>query len=444
MKSLDRFGTPLRQVDAEICLEFEGHRSLTTAADIRQLQNGAIIFGVMSARPELYETELKRITGITTGGRGICSKGQVLFTRRELSIGDAGSLVSAEGLVQMIDIGAPFPSSSLHRSSPTCSLAIHNLLTLSAGRTNKHQTPTPLIKMRHFGIEAELSPLASYIDAARALEAGSQYQETFDLSLRSLRSGKRPADSWFDLADRICCFLSLQNLSSVWVSKMTMTSGTREWDRWISWASSPFTMHAKYFWDGLVRLEDALKLGLSQGAKRAIGEWGNLISYFSDAVSVSRYMETRALAAATLLDAVMNAYATTTNTSKYLTQSQEHKLRKLLKATVNDWHSEAASVGDDTLTDIKSNLAGVGRVPFKRRLQTAVSELKLPSGVPIDEIVPTRNALVHTGKFPDKVATDVKQQRRAYKSLMWVSVCLLFRLVGFKGDFRDFGNSIVP
>ena len=431
MKSLDRFGIPLRQVDALVSIEFENEQPLTGTADIRQMQNGAIIFGMITASDWLYQSPPTRLTGMTTEGSSICSKGQVVLTQSGISFGDAGSLGFAEGRIQRIDIGTPSPPTS---SSQKCSLAIHNLRTLSAGSARRRKTPILPLEVRQEGVEATLTPLASYADAAGALEAGSQYQATFNLELRSLRSGNRTADSWFELARRICSFLSLQNLSSVWVSKMTMSSATREWDRWISWASSPFTMHAKYVCNGIVKLEDALELGLAQGAKSSIENWGELISYFSDAASISRYIETRALAAATLLDAVLNAYATTAGTSKHLTPSQERKLIEFLKAAVDGWHAKSSVIGDDTLTDIKSSLAGVGRVPFKRRLQNAVSELKLPSGIPTDEIVPTRNALVHTGKFPRNVETGT-QRMRAYKELVWVDVALLWRLIGFRGPF---------
>ena len=440
MKSLDRFGTPLRQVEAIISLEFDGEQPLTGTADIRQMQNGAIIFGVITAGNTLYQSQPTRLSGITTEGHKICSKGQVLLTQMSMSFVEGDSVGFAEGRIQRIDIGAPAPPSS---SLQKCSLAIHNLRTLSAQRAKTLHIPIPPTKVCWFGVEATLTPLDSYADAAGALEAGSQHQATFNLTLRSLRSGRRSADSWVALARRICSFLSLQNLSSVWVSKMTMSSGAREWHRWISWASSPFTMDVKQFCDGIVELEDALKLSLSQGAKSAIEEWGGLISYFSDAVSVSRYMQMRALTAATLLDAVLNTYATERKIDKYLTSSQERKLSKTVKVAVDGWDIDAKVVDDDALEDIKSNLAGVGRVPFKRRLGRAVSELKLPSEVPIDEITSTRNALVHTGRFPKKMATDIRQQRLAYEKLVWVDVCLLFRLIGYKGHLRDFGSVIV-
>ncbi|MCH8089504.1 MAG: hypothetical protein IH955_05780 [Chloroflexi bacterium] len=153
----------------------------------------------------------------------------------------------------------------------------------------------------------------------------------------------------------------------------------------------------------------------------------NFVNYFVDVCARGPYLETKALAAATLLDSLSALYATVQDKDNILPakQFQEAILPKLREAI------DSLALRKELKAQLKGNLLGLYRKSFRNRLKFLMGELDIKiSNQTRQVVINTRNELVHLGQFPDKGPVD---PYTAYIYLLWVDYAALCKLLGYAG-----------
>ncbi len=153
----------------------------------------------------------------------------------------------------------------------------------------------------------------------------------------------------------------------------------------------------------------------------------NFIDYFSDVCARGPFLETKAPAAATLLDALTLMHASDNEHDLILCEEdfQKNVLPKL-KDTI-----EGLDLPLKIKEPMKQALQLVHRTSFRSRLLQLSHSLDLGLEKPVQNIViATRNKLVHDGKFPinKKVSSWT-----AYQCLLSTDYAILCRLTGYSG-----------
>ena len=147
-------------------------------------------------------------------------------------------------------------------------------------------------------------------------------------------------------------------------------------------------------WDAPVK--ETVEAWFSPTRPRLLGdeELAVCIRQHLDACSTELYLETRALAAATLLDVLAGRYAT-----NWSPQLQPHS------------------------------------IPFRRKLKRLLSDLSIGiSDRHLDAIIKARNSLVHSGSF---VTSEHDKTYSEYQNLMLLGRSILLRLIGFPSMLHE-------
>ena len=327
-------------------------------------------------------------------------------------------------------------------SAHECEATVHNFRPVSSGARR-----FPTIHANRFGISATLTPQDDYRDASSTLEYIGGNQSTYKLRMKSLRKGARKTSSWIALCNRICTFLSLQNLSSVWVSNVAFRKNHAEWDHWVYPASRPFSTAGKDVCDGIVWPSDALDIALSQSAPKRLRQWGYLVSYMLDAVTQNHELEYKTLLLCTMIDSVIRRHSEERSQKHFLTRGQRRAVTKGLSNWLNQWCFREQNVDSGDVSEIRGNISSIFRPAessFRDNIKLLILLYHLPTGVPVKDIVDARNSLVHRGVFPERIKGEFSQYSNIFRQVTWTSAALLWRLLGFQGRFPKFGYFYRP
>jgi hypothetical protein len=148
-----------------------------------------------------------------------------------------------------------------------------------------------------------------------------------------------------------------------------------------------------------------------------------MIDYFADVTAPGVYIQTKALTASTLLDALTNHYSAQARFENAVADPAWKKLRPILLAAIDAEFSKvglaAPSVG---------KIEGLRRYSFREKLEKLLAEKGIPKP-DLGQLIQIRDHLVHTGQFRDGGShTD------AFHLLLWTSYSVLARLAGYKGS----------
>jgi hypothetical protein len=153
-----------------------------------------------------------------------------------------------------------------------------------------------------------------------------------------------------------------------------------------------------------------------------------MIDAFIDAVGAGPFLETRTLAAASVLDALTGHYAASCGLTYYVDQPIWEGLRPDLKAAIKTV-CEAAGISEP----LDSSVEGLRRRTFRQLLKKLLDDHSLPVDR-ISEVIKIRNAIVHDGMFP----ADLRDHGEAYKLMIWTTMTALARLLGYQGNLPEY------
>lgn len=446
-----RVESTLRSVSLDGVLEIEGAGKIRTPVDIFQMSDGRIVFTAEFAGSyaRSYDDHSKPLYIRSIRGQDrsnpyctVRTKGHLLVTRAQSRVSEIGEYSSIEDIAFEVILLTYGARQLKELKAERCEATIHNFRPVrSAARQ------APLISLDHFGVSATLAPLDGYREVSGELERFGGNQSTYQLQLQSKRRGARRTSSWLSLCSRICTVLSLQNLASVWLSTVTFTHMTFRWEHWFFSPANPFSSAGKNVCDGMVSPMDALKIALSQSTPRKLRVLGSLVNHLLDAITLSHELDQRTLLLCTLIESIMS-HESGLQTSSYLfTKGQRKKAKAVLSTRLRKWAESEDGLNPEDLDTVIENLSWIFRPPsryFRDGLHYLIEAYSLPEAVPVENISSARNALVHTGKLRTGSTSGRMESRLVFQDVAWTSVALLWRLLGFRGDFSEFGTFSRP
>ena len=441
----------LRRVSLDGVIELAKGGSIHAPVDIFQLPNGQILFaaefaGSFTSGNSDYDgpPAVRFIRGRDrlNSDCSVRTKGPAIITHLQSRTGEFGEYSTIEGVASEVVLRIRAARQMKDLSARECEATVHNFRPV---RSDARRYPT--ILARRFGISATLTPQDDYRDAASTLEYIGGNRSTYKLRMRSLRKGSRRTSSWISLCNRICMFLSLQNLSSVWVSCVAFRQNGAEWHHWVYPASRPFSTAGKDICDGIVWPTQALDIALSQSATRRLRQWRHLVNYMLDAVTQNRELEYKTLLLCTMLDSVGWRHFGERSQKHMLTAGQRRVVTKGMSGWLEQWADHDGGVNAHDLLEVCGNIPSIFRPSgssFRENTERLIAHCDLPDEVPVDNIVDVRHSLVHRGDFPKHIRGDFGQYRKIFRQVTWTSAALLWRLLGFQGRFPEFGSFYRP
>ena len=446
-----RAADSLRNVSLDGVIELAKGGSVHAPVDLFQLPNGRVLFaaefaGSCTTRSGDYDgpPDVRMIRGLdrVNSDCAVRTKGPAIITHLQSRLGKWGEYSTIEGVATEVVLRTHAARQLKDLSARECEAIIHNFRPV---RSDARRYPT--IHARRFGISATLTPLDDYRDAASTLEYIGGNRSTYKLRMRSLRKGSRRTSSWISLCNRICIFLSLQNLSSVWFSCVAFRQNGAEWHHWVYPASRPFSTSGKDICDGIVCPTQALDIALSQSATRRLRQWRHLVNYMLDAVTQNRELKYKTLLLCTMLDSVGCRHFGERSQKYMLTAGQRRMATKGISGWLEQWAEHDGGVNVHDLLEVCGNIPSIFRPSgssFRENIRRLISHCYLPAEVPVDDIVDVRHSLVHRGDFPKHIRGDFRQHGRIFRQVTWTSAALLWRLLGFQGRFPEFGSFSRP
>lgn len=408
MEALSPFGPYIARYEGIGTLRLSPRRQAKVAFDLRQLDNGGLVVACQTDRfVDMFDAE--SLAGSTTDGR----------TLRIENLEPARSTVRSHGISHGISYGQTATITSFipwQLPQLLYDFSVVNLV-----------LPTWTLQERAINLETQdhkfrIRPIEGYRDVARQL-SGLRRTSGVRITARSRirRQDKRPltVDEAIDATNELCLALSLCTGAKVnWITAENgqsyrrhaarVTKGYSSWINSLDWTLSP---------------------------QRALTAWnrntnhdyfGAMVDYFIDAAGRGPYIETRALTAASLLDAITGEYSRLSHIEKWVDDSTWSAARPNLVAAIDQ---AASSAGISA--PLSSAVDGLQRRSFRRRLRDLLAAHNLPSK-PLNDIIKVRNSIVHYGRFPSNFDHVI-----AYELVLWTSFVVLARLIGYRGSLPD-------
>lgn len=287
---------------------------------------------------------------------------------------------------------------------------------------NPTQQPTP-IRISTRGWNIEFVPAPEYRSVAEGLRATGGVARTATCLVS--RSGEATALALDErLMDSLLFALSLLvGTKVVWLSSATHDEFQRP-------CIVHRASHTKPMSRELTRLnwQPELDPTLQNWLNRARPDeemtyQDQMIDFFLDALGQTD-METRALTAASLIDALVTRWAERNGDDDLLSKQDWVELRGAMKSSIEG----TASIAEDLRLKLIAKLGELNRKSFQDRLAAMLVALDLPeSGA--EAVKNVRNRLVHAGRFPAKVAPSA-----GYTLLIGTAYAILLRSIGYAGD----------
>lgn len=167
------------------------------------------------------------------------------------------------------------------------------------------------------------------------------------------------------------------------------------------------------------------------------------IEQYLDAKRATMYLETRALAAVSLLDFLQGRYASQHGLSKIvkLSNKEQEQIRLCLKGIIESLRPNINDdkfkevLGENTLQEMMEKTSELNRRSYLNVLKLWVHNLKLDiSEDELSEVKCTRNALVHNAKFR---STSSEGKTREYFRIIRLIDQIFLKLLGYDGYFID-------
>jgi len=409
LEFLESFGVPLYRYEGIGTVSLKGSGTGTrrgrVSFEVRQLRDGEIVVGCMSPRHFDF-LRAQRLSGWVREPAGrlrVTGLTPVLDRGRFPGINEGVAYVHQ----------AVFET-SISKAVKPVELQF-TLANLTAAQGLSWKTPISVI----FGqYELELSPVAEYDTLVEKLRRASGIEWTANCVVRRINGG--PIQPWraVELIDSICTPLSLATGTKVTWLSYSSQSGTR------GHRSSKTRPHSNLLhslgWQ--LDLGDAIT---SWARVRRKPYLSRMTNYFLDAAGAGPYLETRALTAASLLDALTNHFSRQRGYDLMVDDAAWNTARPVLRRNIRD---TCRSIGISS--KINANVNALRRHPLSDKLRRLLGDLTLPSH-PLNQVVEVRDQIVHYGGFPPNI-----EPFDAYRLVLWTGFAVLARLSGYSGAIQ--------
>ena len=408
MDFLDPFGAAVHRyqgVGTLTCGPGPRPRRSKVSFEVRQLQDGSLVVGCMAAGFVDFSRWRTLAGWAEEPSARVRVTGAMVVDSQWRSPGICWSAAYAKH----VDIDKPM----LHRLP--ASYIDFQLVNLTDRRWNGSDFP---VSFSYRDYKLTLRPSATYTRLAKGLNRVPGTAVTATLRVRPAGGNPLRPAAVASAADEICRALSLAAGTKVnWLMYETSSGAIRH----RSSVLKPYSnLLAALGW----RLDfQAILTGWAIARdKRHLRA---MTDYFMDATAVGPYLETRALTAASLLDALTNHWAHSNGFDVLVDDVSWRKAERKLRGAIRQ---TAAECGIDESIDI--NIKALQRRPFADRLQRLLGRLNIQSGH-VSGLIPVRNSLIHDGEFPEGV-----DRRQAFLQLVWTDLAILARLAGYKPAIR--------
>lgn len=168
------------------------------------------------------------------------------------------------------------------------------------------------------------------------------------------------------------------------------------------------------------------------------------IDQYISACDTTTFGENKGLAVATLLDVLSYVYADEKGLAEIVPEAlwRQHVLphvQEALQLTMGVLVAEKdmlVTIGPEQQKALVNNLQGLFRSSFRQRLTAILKDLGIETnGAFRDEIVRTRDELVHCGHFRNETDNDWQAELRR---LLWAARSILLRMVGYQGELPHY------
>jgi hypothetical protein len=335
-----------------------------------QLENGEVVVGWM-ADGFVYSLDVEKLVGVV---RQPLTK---IVVHGLQMIGNNMSPGISSGIAYAAQMQLEGSLASKHNAT-RLEFSVVNLAFSQAAK------PTAPLEVEADGYSLRFSPSPDYEAARERLRHSSGVVVTANCSCERLDKEAPNPRKAAEVVDSVCVALSLATGNKV---------------TWINWRSvaQPALMVSVHRpsvtkrYGGLITARgwqlDLAKAVTSWVAVKEKSDLRPMVDYFLDAASQGPYLETRALTAASLLDALTNHYAEQRGFALLLDEDEWRKARPRVR--------KALAEIDPSL---QVNANALRRCPFKAKLTRLLGEQKLES-THVDDVVKIRDALVHSGRF---------------------------------------------
>ncbi len=405
MEALEPFGRFIHRYEGHGALRLTGRHQRAVSFEVRQMPNGQLVLACQSSRwMDMFDA--RRLKGVTTDG--------LLIDVRDLQ--PILSRVSSDGMSHGVS----------YARSATCTRGIGGLLlrpylnfSLASLVLPRWTLNESRLRFKTAGFRFSIRPVENYREIARQLERGSG--DAITAVCRTRRDDQQPLtpDDAIRAVNDLCVALSLSIGSKVnWIvaedegwyrrHESRITKGYSNWINALDWTLSP--QRSLTAWRG----------NSNQDYFR------RMIEYFIDAAGRGPYIETRTLAAASLLDAVTGHYSQSVGRDMLVDDSAWRAIQPSIVESI-DQITRGARVSET----LSFGVEGLRRRSFRRRLRDLFVTHSLPTRR-LNEIVEIRNHIVHYGRFPPNM-----KPADAYELVLWASFTVLARLVGYQGPLPE-------
>jgi len=384
-----------------ISIDEDGRRVRARASfEVRQLTEGRVIVGYLTRRPTDL-AEPRTISGPVSEPGGWIEVGGL--TRVQTSVKVPG-LCSGACIATNATI-----TKGLGHALRSVTFAFVNFNFGWASRT-------PLAVQAQFRqYHIRLAPIQGYDDAMRRASRTSGIEVTAKCTIRQVTGAFIRLQTAIRVADEISSALSLATGTKVaWIA---YEADDAVWGHRSS-VTKPYSSLLSLLYGSL----DVPQMIAAWARTRDRPYLRSMIDYFMDATAAGVYRQTRALTAASLLDAVTDRWAEAHGHAWIVHDHDWNQARPKLGKYIRE-----ASKQLGLPNRLARNVNSLRRQPFRHRLERLLAALKL-GPVDLDTIVAVRNQVVHTGTIPEGDAG-----RRAYQLLLALDLSILARLAGYKG-----------
>ena len=405
MEDLSPFGSYIARYEGIGTLRLSARRQAKVAFDLRQLDSGDLVVACQTDRfVDVFDAE--SLVGSTTDGR----------TLRIENLEPVRSTVRSQGINHGISYGRTATITSLMPGQLPQLLYDFSVVNLVLPTWTLQEGAINLETQDH---KFRIRPIEGYRDVARQL-SGLSRTSGVRITARSRvrRKDGRPltVDEAIDATDELCLALSLCTGAKVnWITAENgqwyrrhaarVTKGYSSWIYNLDWTLSP--QRALTAW--------------SRNANRDY--FGAMVDYFIDAAGRGPYIETRALTAASLLDAITGEYSRLSHIEKWVDDSTWSAARPNLVAAIDQ-----AATSTGVAAPLSRGVDGLQRRSLRSRLRHLFRAHNLPAGR-LQDIIEVRNDIVHYGRFPSNCDHVI-----AYELVLWTSFVVLARLIGYRGS----------
>ena len=286
-----------------------------------------------------------------------------------------------------------------------------------------------------------ITPVKDYQDVAYQLSSVRGVQPTAHVYVNHVDEEQRSLRSYADFLDDFVCVLRLVTGNQVsWYYGEALDNAERPIARIHNHSiPTPYSDIVRFRYADKVSRSLIQKLELTELVTAFFDEADRIfdkttintfVNQLTNATGNTTFLESAGLVASSLTELIASKYAESRSKSEKIREGVYNDLvLPRLKSAVKD-----TALHGDLQEHIGNYLKGGFRHSFRSKLKLLRDELNLPlNSSNIDQIVNTRNDLVHRGEYSSDA--EGLNWLIEYNFIVWTDIMILCRLMGYKGKF---------